>query len=952
MTNHWNDIQNSDYVMVIGANPAENHPVAFRHVSKALVNNGTKLIVVDPRYTRTASKAHFYAPMRSGTDIAFVDGLINHVIGLGPSSGGKPGYNQDYVLWYSNAGFLLKTDFKGPKDQPPPFDGLFSGYQWSGTSPGKYDKASWGYAANAEGLAVDIGKDFWDAEGNCKAHGAACPGGWKRSVLTLEGPKGLAAWRQHLAEAKLLPANGGRTVWEELKRHMARYTPGLVSSITGCPHKTLKQVYGQMAKSGAPGKSAVIMYAMGATQHTHGTQNIRAYSILQTLLGNMGVAGGGIAAMRGESNVQGSTDFALLFHILPGYLPVPDATQPNDATVPGYLNRTVVKKAHAGEVNWWGNRTKYFVSYLANMWNDLGVASDAGHAAYSDPNGVAHKLPPNIQEVYERLPKIPGNCSWISLWERMAAGGIKGLLCFGQNPAVSSPNAKVAREALRKLDWLVVSELWEQETAAFWQHDLQGDKLDDAGMAAIQTEVFLLPAAAHLEKDGSISNSGRWVQFRYRADGVEPPGNKYTPGLGARHEIKTINALYDQIRGLCADPQIQTLNLGTHWYGTDDPLPDVLDAEINGYARSPHSVTFGAATKNYVPGNLIDSFAFLSSTGASACANWIECNIFTGAGWASAPPGHGAVMPAGTNKAKNRNNAPGAIKAYAGWAWCWPVNRRIIYNRASVRPRSSEGIAAGRPWDPGHPVLTYECKPTADGFVAPWSAENPTSWVCNDVIDGGFVKSEAGPVKSPLEIGPFIMQNEGHARLFGGFSLTDGPLPEHYEPLENPFGVPDIQGRGANPMGHGQLVSPAAKIWRLAEVGEAAKFPVVCTTYRVTEHWQAGAQTRNLPWLCELTPGVFCEMSCELAAAKNVKNGDQVRVASARGEIECLALVTDRFKPFKIKGKVVHQIGVIWHFGYKGLAVGHSANLLTQHVGCANTMIPEYKAFRCRVTKA
>jgi len=950
MTNHWNDIDNSDYVLVLGGNPAENHPIAFRHVMKAVVDNGAKLLVVDPRFTRTASKADLYAPLRSGTDIAFVNGLINHVIGLGPSGKGKPGYNQDYVLWYSNAGFLLKSDFKGPADQPPPLDGLFSGYSWPGSSPGKYDKASWGYAANADGTGVDIAKDFWDAAGDCKVHGAACPEGWKRSALTLEGPKGLAAWREHLAAAKVLPASAGKTAWEELKRHVRRYTPALVSAVTGCPEKPLKDLWREYADSGAPEKSGVIMYAMGTTQHTVGTQNIRAYSILQTLLGNMGVAGGGIAAMRGESNVQGSTDFGLLFHILPGYMPVPDGTVAGDAKVEGYLNRTTVKKMHAGEVNWWGNRPKYFVSYLANMWNDLGVAADGSNVAYTDPNGVAHKLPANIQEVYERLPKIPGNCSWIALFERMAAGNIKGLLCFGQNPAVSSPNSQVAREGLRKLDWLVVSELWEQETAAFWQVDKQGNPLDAAAMADIKTEVFLLPAAAHLEKDGCVSNSGRWVQFRYKA--VEPPGNKFTPDLGARHEIKIVNALYDKIRDKCPDPQVQNLNLGTHWYGTDDPSPDVLQAEINGYARAAYSPKFGETAKNYAPGNLIDSFAYLTSSGASACGNWIESNIFTGAGWTTPPPNHGATVPAGTNKAKSRNNAPGPIKGYAGWSWCWPVNRRIIYNRASVRPRSSDGLKAGQPWDTGHPVLTYECTPTTDGFVTPWKAEKPTTWVANDVIDGGFVKAELGPVKSPLEVGPFIMQNEGHARLFGGFSLTDGPMPEHYEPLENPFAVPDIQGRGANPMGHGQLVNPAAKIWRLAEVGDLNKYPVVCTTYRVTEHWQAGAQTRNLPWLVELAPGVFCEMSRELAATKKIKNGDMVHVMSPRGQVDAFAVVTDRFKPFKVKGKVIHQVGVIWHFGYKGLATGHSGNLLTQHVGCANTGIPEYKAFRCRIVKA
>ena len=924
MTNHWVDFENSDYILVIGGNPAENHPIGFRHIGAAVELNNAKLIVVDPRYNRTAAKAHLYAPLRSGTDIAFVNGMINYVLGLGPSSAGSPGYNEDYVLWYSNAGFLLRNDYQGPMDQPPPLDGLFSGYSWPGSSPGAYNKASWGYALDGAGLAVDIVKDFWDANGDCAVHGAGC--GWNRSSLTLDGPTGLANWRAHLAGAGVLPAGAGLTAWEELKRHMARYTPALVSAITGCPQATFLQVAAEYAASGAPEKSGVIVYAMGTTQHTVGTQNIRSYSILQILLGNMGVAGGGVAAQRGESNVQGSTDFALLFHIIPGYIPVPNATVPAHATSLGYLGNTVVKKAHGNEVNWWGNRPKYFVSLLANMWNDLQVGD--GTNTWTDPNGVVHDLPPNLEAVYQRLPKVPGNCSWISLFERMAAGGIKGLLCFGQNPAVSSPNSNVARQALRNLDWLVVSELWEQETAAFWQYDLQGNKLTAGQMAAIGTEVFLLPAAAHLEKDGAVTNSGRWVLFRYKA--VEPPGNVLTPGLGAKHEIWVLNALYDKLRALIADPQIQNLNMGTHWYGTDDPLPDVLDAEINGYDRAT--------------GALIGGFASLVSTGAHACGNWLHCNMYTGAGWATPPPGHGLTVPAGVNKTKNRDTTPNPIRAYPGWAWCWPVNRRIIYNRASVRPRNSGGQPAGAPWDAGHPVFTYACVPTADGFVSPGGV-----WSGNDVIDGGAL---SGPsVKSPLEFGPFIMQNEGHARLFGGFSLAEGPFPEHYEPLENPFGVPDAKGRGPNPMGHGQLVNPAAKIWRLGEVGDLASYPIVCTTYRMTEHWQAGAQTRNLPWLVELAPGVFCEMSKQLAKAKGINNGGWVRISTPRGWIKAAAVVTDRFKPFKLGGQTVHQIGVIWHFGYKGIATGHSGNLLTQHVGCANTMIPEYKAFRCRVEK-
>ena len=945
MTNHWNDIANSDYILVIGANPAENHPISFRHVTKA-IEAGGKLIVVDPRFTRSASKAHLYAPLRSGTDIAFINGMINRVLSLGPSVGGSPGYNEDYVLWYSNAGFLLLNTYKGVTDQAAPLDGLFSG--WTppapGTSPGSYSKATWGYATDpVTTRAIDLVKDFWDANGDCKVHGAACPDGWKRSVLTLDG---LAAWRQHLAAAGQLPANAGLTSWEETKRHLARYTPTLVSAITGCPQATLLATWDEYAGSGVPSKSGVIMYAMGTTQHTVGTQNIRAYSVLQILLGNMGVAGGGIAAMRGESNVQGSTDWGLLYHILTSYLKVPDGTVAGDATVAGYLTRTTPKLMHTGETNWWGNTPKYFVSYLANMWDDLGVGDGTNN--WTDPNGVIHNLPPNTQAVYDRLPKIPGNCSHISIFEKMAAGQIKGLIAFGQNPAVAGPNSKVARNALRNLDWLVVSELWETETAAFWQNNVQGAALKPSQKAAIKTEVFLLPAAGHMEKEGTIANSGRWTQYRYKA--VEPPGGDT---LGARHEIKILNQLYDRLRGQIPDAQIQNLNMGTHWYGTDDPPADYLDREINGSARTAYNAWFGATNKAYNPGDLITSFAYLTSTGASSNAGWVYCGMYN----------PGTLTAGGTNKAKNRSTAQtagqAAISSYPNWSWCWPVNRRIIYNRASVRPRTRDGIPAGQPWDAGHMVQRYNCVPTPDGFVAPGAIDGSTSYTVNDVIDGGFVAyavngvdpTKKDTVKSPCELGPYIMQNEGHCRLFGGFTMADGPLPEHYEPLENPFGMPDLAGRGANPMGHGQLVNPAAKIWRQAEIGDPATYPIIGTTYRMSEHWQAGAQTRNLPWLVELVPNVIVEMSKELAAAKGIAHGGRVKVSTPRGAVTAYAVVTDRFKPFVMGAKTVHQIGVIWHFGFKGLAKGHSANLLTPHVGCANTMIPEYKAFRCSIKK-
>jgi formate dehydrogenase-N alpha subunit len=899
MTQHWNDIGDSDCILVIGGNPAENHPVSMRHVQRA-IDSGAKLISVDPRYTRTSAKAHYYAPMRSGTDIAFINGMINYAIQNNRC-------NQKYVLHYTNAGFLLRNDFARPGDVG--MDGLFSGYSWPGSSPGKYNTASWAYATYNSGpnefTAADVAADFWDSSGDCVVHGASCPGGFSAAAMSLEGSKGLAAYRAHLEAAGLIGLgstlpNSGPTVWESIKAHYARYDVGTVSAITGCPVATLNQVYDEYTKTGQVGKAGTIMYAMGTTQHTVGTQNIRAYASLQLLLGNTGVRGGGINACRGESNVQGSTDHCLLFHILPGYLSQPTATTAGDAyfdrtdsligpaghpnQLPSYIKRITPWAVHnppgTAELNWWQHAKKYVVSLLKCYW---GTQADS----LNDFR-------------YDWVPKLSGNHSHISIFEKMDAGDIKGLLCFGQNPAVGGPNSKLARRALRNLDWLIVSDLWETETAAFWRYNLQGN-LDPAGAASINTEVLVLPAACHIEKDGSVVNSSRWTQFRYQANSVSPPGD-------ARHEIEMLNEIYDAVRGKVGgvpapghmDEPLYHLCMGTWHYGSTNPSADYLDREINGY-----TIATGA---------LLGSFGLLQADGSTSCGNWLYCGSYSG-----------TLAGGGTNKAKNRDNTPGIAATYSNWAWSWPVNRRIIYNGASLVP-DSLGRVTATSWDPTHPLLVW----------------GGSAWT-GDVNDG-----VPGPGRSTR--GVFIMKNDGHGHLHG-FTCVEGPYPEHYEPLENPFGVPDIKGKGPNPMGHGQLVNPIAKIWRPAEIGNVADYPIVGTTYRVTEHWQAGAQTRNLPWLVELVPDVFCEMSKQLAASLGVSNGDRVKVKTPRGKVKCYAVVTDRFKPFTVNGKTVHQIGVIWHFGYKGLATGHSGNILTPHIGDANTMIPEYKAFRCQVVK-
>jgi formate dehydrogenase major subunit len=797
MTNHWIDIGNSDCVLAIGSNPAENHPAAFGWVTLAK-ERGAKLISVDPRFTRTSSKADIYAKMRSGTDIAFVGGMIKYVL---DDMGRYPeNYNMTYVTEYTSASFLINPNFKGAPD----LDGLFSGYN---PATKAYDKSTWQYQEDGNGIP--------------------------KMDKTLNDPN---------------------CVFQLLKKQYARYDADTVCKITGTPKDVYLEVCRTYAATGKTGKAGTILYAMGTTQHTYGAQNILSYSILQLLLGNIGVAGGGINAMRGESNVQGSTDMALLCNYLPGYLAEPTN---KDETLDKYLARITPKSNDPKSANWLQNYPKYIVSLLKAWY---------GSAATKD-NDFCYQYLPKTTKPYN-------DYSHIGLFEAMYAGVIKGLMVWGQNPAVGGPNANMERKALEKLDWLVAADLWETETAAFW-------KRPGVDPASIKTEVFLLPAAASYEKEGSVTNSGRWMQWRYKA--IDPPGE-------AEDDLWMMNQLVLKLRELYRNqggPNAEAITRLTWDYG-DKPDPNQVAKEINGY--------------DLTTGKLLSTFGNLKNDGTTSSGNWLFCASYTEDG----------------NMAARRDPTPDPfnIGLFPKWAWCWPLNRRIIYNRASV---DLNGI----PWDKEHPVIWWQ-----NG-----------KWV-GDVADGGYPPMAVDPATTKY---PFIMRNEGRARLFG-MGLADGPFPEHYEPWESPV---------ENQMS-GTQNDPAFKIWdsNMDLKGEADRFPIVATTYRVSEHWQGGQMTRNLPWLVELMPEMFVELSEELAAEKGIENGKKVIVETARGQVEAVAIVTKRFQPFQLNGKVVHEIGMPWHWGYTGLSKGDSANMLTPHVGDANTMIPEYKAFLCNIRKA
>ena len=830
MTNHWIDIRNADVILVMGSNPASNHPVSMKWILKAQ-ERGAKLIVVDPRFTQTAAKADVFAAMRSGTDIPFLGGMIKYILDNNL-------YFKEYVAKYTNASFLVNPDYKGPGD----LNGLFSGYD---EKTRKYDKKTWSFQMDENGIP--------------------------KKDPTLSDP---------------------HCVFQLLKKHYSRYNLDKVSNITGTPKEKLLEVYQLYASTGKPNKAGTELYAMGWTQHTVGTQNIRAMCIIQLLLGNMGMAGGGINALRGESNVQGSTDHGLLFNTLTGYLPTPAGPL---ADLKSYIEKYTPKTKDPKSVNWWANRGKYITSYLKAIY---------GSKAHND-NDFGYAWLPKLDEGM--------NASWLMLFDQMFKGKFEGFFAWGQNPACSGANSNKTRNALSKLKWMVNVNLFDNETGSFWK----GPGMDPKD---IQTEVFLLPCSSSVEKEGSISNSGRWAQWRYKAIG---PISRSKPDSEIMNELYfRVKGLYQKQGGKYPDP---ILNL-TWSYGEKGPDGKVKEInihnvakEINGYYLE--DVYDKAATPPKLlgkKGELCATFAHLQADGATSCGNWIYCQSYT--------QKEGKVI----NMMARRGKAdPTGLGMYPEWSWAWPVNRRIIYNRASVDLQ-------GRPWDPKRAVIKW------DPDKEDPATKKPGMWV-GDVPDG-----PAPPMASEKGKYPFIMMATGVGGIFGP-GLVDGPFPEHYEALECPL-EENVMSK--------QRINPTIKIFGEKEDAFFScdvRYPFVATTYRVSEHWQTGVLTRHEPWQLEMQPQMFVEMSEELAKEKGIRNGDKVIVTSGRGEIWAVAMVTNRFKPFKVADSTVHQIGLPWCFGWQypvDGSGGDSSNLLTPTVGDANTMIPESKAFMVNVQKA
>ncbi len=869
------DLQHSDCVVFMGSNMAECHPVGFKWPMKAKAKGAT-LIHVDPRFTRTSAMSDLYVPMRSGTDIAFLGGLVNYIIE-------KKKYFEEYVVNFTNAPTLINDDFKDTEDN----EGFFSGYN---PQTRQYDRTTWQYQTSKAPERVPeapAGSTGEEKEGQESSPKPVLP---PASVATANFPL-LIANRLPGVPLQDRTLQDRRTVFQIIKRHYARYTPEMVERICGTPADLFLKVAEAITSNSGPDKTTAFVYAVGWTQHTTGVQLIRTAGIIQLLLGNIGRPGGGIMALRGHATIQGSTDIASLYNIHPGYLNTPDVTKAHDRLRDYILTETQ-------PTSFWSNTPAYMISQLKAWFGD---------AATKDNDYF-----------YDALPKITGDHSHMPVFVEMSEGKIKGMILTGQNPATSL-NSSFQRKAMHNLEWLVVNDFYETESAAFWK-EVAGAKPSE-----VQTEVFFLPAAHIAEKDGSMTQTQRTIQWHDKA--ADPPGDArsdlffwYDLGkrLKARYASSTAKrdvAVKNMTLDYASDPEEVA-----QWKDKDEPSALKILKEINGFD-----------VKTRTP---LTTFANLKDDGSTACGAWIYSGVFQDGG-----------------KTLRARMTPGKNDGWVSpnWGWAWPANRHQIYNRASAN-------AKGDAW-PKEARLAKQLNLGA-GYVY-WDAAAKT-WKsgAGDGIDFAPTKAPETPA-NPNGIGiafhdgasPFLLKTDGKGWLFAPIGLSDGPLPTHYEPWESPV-------RNAL---YKQDRNPVAKFFDAPgnKYNEFAgdQFPIVITTYRLTEHHLSGVMTRWLPWLAELMPELFCEISPELAAAKGIKSGDYVTVSSSRGAVEARALVTKRLRPFVLKGadagkdRVVHQIGMPWHWGYQGIATGDIVNKVSALVADPNVSIHEGKAFTCDIRK-
>jgi formate dehydrogenase major subunit len=836
-TTFQQDLRNSDCIVIMGSNMAECHPVGFQWVVEAR-ERGAKVIHVDPRFTRTSALADLHVPIRAGSDIAFLGGIVNYILE-------NEREFREYVQAYTNARTIISDDFRDTED----LDGLFSGLD---PESGEYERESWQYKGMEEAASAGE-RDMGEAEGE-QAHGAH--GG------ELEGGE-----PPHEDPSLQDP----RCVFQLLKRHYRRYTPEMVERVCGVPRETFLEVAEALCENSGRERTSAFAYAVGWTQHTVGVQYIRTAAIVQLLLGNIGRPGGGILALRGHASIQGSTDIPTLFNILPGYLPMPHAHKKTGLDL--YIER------NAPPTGFWGNTKSYMVSLLKAWW---------GEAARFENDFC-----------FDYLPRIDEDHSHYRTVADMQDNKLEGYFVMGENPAVGSANGKLQRLALAKLKWLVVRDFAEIETASFWK---DGPEIETGELATeeIGTEVFLMPAAAHTEKDGSFTNTQRLLQWHHKA--VEPEGECRSELWFMYHLGRLVR---QKLAGSTAERDRPILDLTWDYPTTgptEEPDAEAVLAEIGGFDAEK------APLGDYLP---------LRDDGSTTCGCWIYAGCFK----------------EGTNQPAKRK--PGSEQDWvaAEWAWAWPMNRRILYNRASADPE-------GKPWSERKKYV--------------WWDEGEEEWTGADVPDftpdkrPDYVPEEGAKAQEALRGDePFIMQGDGRAWLYAPNGIVDGPFPTHYEPRESPFPNP-LYGQRANPV-RDEYDRPENPINPAGEERGSEAYPFVVTTYRLTEHHTAGGMSRTLPYLSELQPEFFCEVSPELARERGLEHGGWATILTARTAIEARVMVTERIKPLQVDGRTMHQVGLPYHWGNKGISTGDSANDLFALALDPNVHIQEVKAASCDV---
>jgi formate dehydrogenase major subunit len=864
-TTYQQDLANSDCILFMGSNMAEAHPVGFRWPMKAK-EQGATLIHVDPRFTRTSALCDVYVGIRAGSDIGFLGGLVNYVLS-------HDRWFKEYVLNYTNAAVLIQEGFQDTED----LAGLFSGFD---PAAGSYDAKEGHWAYESSTSDGDRGQGPWTSTSHRKDHGvhgqALQIGATSQSSPQAE----MTADRRPQRDPTL---QHPRCVFQLLKRHFARYTPAVVSRMCGCTAEQFLHVAELLCQNSGRERTSAIVYAVGWTQHTTGVQMIRTAGILQLLLGNMGRPGGGIMAMRGHSTIQGSTDIATLYDLMPGYLPQP-AADSQHATLESYIEREGMTTGY------WVNFRKFIVSLLKAWYGDAATPANSF--------------------CFDWLPRIDGDYSQLAYFDRMARGQVKGYFLFGQNPGGGGPNAGLHRAGLRNLDWLVVLDWFEIESAVFWKDDPTGPP-----PAQIKTEVFFIPAAAAQEKEGSLTNTQRLLQWHDKA--IDPIGDCRSDAWFLYNLGKRLKQLYAG----STEPRDQPLLRLTWDYEFDAPqrLPDRTVSriegepdmqkvlmEINGHKLNELDPHTGRP-------RLVTGFSELEDDGTTACGCWIYSGVFP---------------ERGRNRARERRRTENPLAP--DWGFAWPHNRRVMYNRASADPQ-------GRPWSERKKLI--------------WWDEGKRQWVGLDEPDFDpkkppDYKPAAGARGMDALAGdqPFIMKPDGLGWLYAPRAIKDGPLPAHYEPVESPVG---------NLLYPKQLCNPTVRTFEgplnRIEHTPTSEYPIVATTFRLTEHYLSGPMSRFNSWLNELQPEMFVELSPELAAEHGIEHGGWLTVESARSRIEARAMVTRRLRPLVIEGRTVHQIGLPFHWAFAGEVVGGNANDLTSLVADPNVSMHECKSFACRV---